>query len=306
MWDPTFFLISRSNFAGLPVVPELLKACKKLYSADFYGYVNSDILIAPSLFYALDFILKKYRQKRLTDGVSPFPHFWNVVLGVFCGIQHREARSAHQLSQRVLGLHRSNHCAAKFPRALQFGRENRDFLWTGLLDFPQQRELRRVSAGGGGTWHGGYVSDVACERMKISMVDVKYAVMMLHQGFDNYLQKASRNKYSPQDVNYNYAIWSGLDMKKVCMSIPGDQVMCRKWIESTHRIDWKRSRLVMEPWSTNEARREKKREKLIALFKNGMVQRPRNAIWGIELFVLQISWVWTGVWKIESTLSVKR
>ena len=50
MWDPTLFLISRSNFAGLPVVPELLKACKKLYSADFYGYVNSDILIAPSLF----------------------------------------------------------------------------------------------------------------------------------------------------------------------------------------------------------------------------------------------------------------
>ena len=34
----------------------------------------------------------------------------------------------------------------------------------------------------------------------------------------------------------------------------------------------------MEPWNTNEARREKKREKLIALFKNGMVQRPRNAI----------------------------
>lgn len=64
--------------------------------------------------------------------------------------------------------------------------------------------------------------------LKISMVDVTYAVMMLHQGFDNYLQKASRNKYSPQDINYNYAIWSGLDMKKVCMSIPGDQVMCRK------------------------------------------------------------------------------
>lgn len=68
-----FFSSIRSNFATLPVVPELLKACKKLYSADFYGYVNSDILLAPALFPVLDFVLDQYKQGLLTDGVSLAP-----------------------------------------------------------------------------------------------------------------------------------------------------------------------------------------------------------------------------------------
>lgn len=71
MCESPLSLTRRTNFAKLPVVPELLKACRKLYSADFYGYLNSDILPSPSLFPVLDFLLSKHSQGELTDGVSP-------------------------------------------------------------------------------------------------------------------------------------------------------------------------------------------------------------------------------------------
>ena len=64
--------------------------------------------------------------------------------------------------------------------------------------------------------------------LKRSLVDVTYAVMMLHQGFDNYLEKAAREGTRRSDQNFNIAIFNGLGMKKICMSIPGDRVVCRR------------------------------------------------------------------------------
>ena len=66
------------------------------------------------------------------------------------------------------------------------------------------------------------------DELKKSLVDVTYATMMLHQGFDNYLEKSKRMGTQPKDQFFNTDIFLGLKMKKICMSIPGDRVVCRK------------------------------------------------------------------------------
>ena len=40
-----------------------------LYQAEYYGYINSDILISPSLFPVLTQLSNQYNYHHLTDGV---------------------------------------------------------------------------------------------------------------------------------------------------------------------------------------------------------------------------------------------
>ena len=42
---------------------------KSLYKADYYGYVNSDILLSPSLFPVLSELKEAHAIHQLTDGV---------------------------------------------------------------------------------------------------------------------------------------------------------------------------------------------------------------------------------------------
>ena len=66
----TIPVINRANFAGLPIVREMLKTCRTLYSSLYYGYINSDILLSPSIFSVLDFLLEFYNKHQLSEGVS--------------------------------------------------------------------------------------------------------------------------------------------------------------------------------------------------------------------------------------------
>lgn len=65
----------RSNFAGVPLLREMLLAARRLYVAEFYGFVDSEVLLSPSLVPLLDALATQHARKRLTDGV---------VVGVGC------------------------------------------------------------------------------------------------------------------------------------------------------------------------------------------------------------------------------
>lgn len=66
------------------------------------------------------------------------------------------------------------------------------------------------------------------DELKKTLVDITYASVMLHQGFDNYLEKSKRMRTGHKDQFFNTDIFLGLRMKKICMSIPGDRVVCRR------------------------------------------------------------------------------
>lgn len=107
---PCFLCTSqcRTNFAGMPLLREMYKAAKRLYSADYYGYTNSDILISASLFPILVETRRHYQNHELTDGVIVVI-FSDPTALCLCGrVQHfhtavhshRIARGVHHVHQR--------------------------------------------------------------------------------------------------------------------------------------------------------------------------------------------------------------
>ena len=60
----------RSNFAGLPLLREMLAAAQHLHAAPFYGFVDSEVLLSPALAPLLDALEMQHARKRLTDGVG--------------------------------------------------------------------------------------------------------------------------------------------------------------------------------------------------------------------------------------------
>ena len=63
------FLLNRTNYKGLPIIREIYMTLTTLYQAEYYGYINSDILISPSLFPVLTQLSNQYNNHHLTDGV---------------------------------------------------------------------------------------------------------------------------------------------------------------------------------------------------------------------------------------------
>lgn len=60
----------RSNFAGVPLLREVLLAVRRLHPAEFYGFVDSSVLISPSLTVLLDALAAQHARQKLTDGVG--------------------------------------------------------------------------------------------------------------------------------------------------------------------------------------------------------------------------------------------
>lgn len=59
--------ISRNEF-GLPFVKDMLIELASRYRSEYYGYMNSDILLNPNVFNALERISKK-----MNTGIYPYP-----------------------------------------------------------------------------------------------------------------------------------------------------------------------------------------------------------------------------------------
>ena len=62
-------IFNRTNYKGLPILREIYITLTTLYQAEYYGYINSDILISPSLFPVLTQLSNQYNHHHLTDGV---------------------------------------------------------------------------------------------------------------------------------------------------------------------------------------------------------------------------------------------
>lgn len=60
----------RSNFAGVPLLREVLLAARRLHAAEFYGFVDSTVLLSPSLAVLLDALAAQHARQKLTDGVG--------------------------------------------------------------------------------------------------------------------------------------------------------------------------------------------------------------------------------------------
>lgn len=62
-------IIPRNEF-GMPLIREMLLFAKRKYSADYYGYTNSDILLNPGLFKQLKVVSKAIATKELPKQVE--------------------------------------------------------------------------------------------------------------------------------------------------------------------------------------------------------------------------------------------
>ena len=65
-----FLIICRTNQFGLPYVRDLLLTLKDGYSAQYYGFINSDVLLSPSIFPILEELLLHHANHKITDEVG--------------------------------------------------------------------------------------------------------------------------------------------------------------------------------------------------------------------------------------------
>lgn len=64
------FLYIRTNKYGLPIITSLFSRAGETLKADYYGYINSDILIEPSIFSVLDFCKEQVSKGILSEQVG--------------------------------------------------------------------------------------------------------------------------------------------------------------------------------------------------------------------------------------------
>ena len=66
-----FILLSsyRTNQFHLPIARDLFITLQQTYSAQFYGFINSDVLLSPSIFPILEELIQYHQQGTITEGV---------------------------------------------------------------------------------------------------------------------------------------------------------------------------------------------------------------------------------------------
>ena len=109
--------------------------------------------------------------------------------------------------------------------------------------------------------------------LKHSLVDITYSTIMLHQGFENYNTATSRKNVIGMDKYYNEVIFGMHFLPKICMSIPGDWVVCRHDVRLL-TVVWNNSILNLELWNRDVQLRERQREKYIAMIRSRIDQMP--------------------------------
>lgn len=62
-------MMNRTNPYKLPLIDNMFEVARKLFDSSYYGYINSDILISPSLFDALAICIKNVQLGILEDNV---------------------------------------------------------------------------------------------------------------------------------------------------------------------------------------------------------------------------------------------
>ncbi|KAK8821351.1 hypothetical protein WA577_007699, partial [Blastocystis sp. JDR] len=221
-----------TNFAGMPLLREMYKAAKRLYSADYYGYTNSDILISASLFPILVETRRHYQNHELTDGHFVSAVVYNIFTPPSIPTESPEAYTTFIND----GMHKVR------PRLVYCS----DFwIFHQSMDFDL---IGDVVIGRG--WVDNYIMGLV-GTLKRSMVDVTYGAIALHQGLDTSSDRnAMKRDYS--DLNFNQYCEKMQRIQGFYMSIPGDKVAY--WNND--------QRLVFENWNNAEGR-DRKRSRLL-------------------------------------------
>lgn len=68
------------NLYGLPLLRDMIQQGKRLYVADNYGYLNSDILFSPKLFEALMTVRSNVKQKVISSTVRNRAYFCHSIV----------------------------------------------------------------------------------------------------------------------------------------------------------------------------------------------------------------------------------
>ena len=120
--------------------------------------------------------------------------------------------------------------------------------------------------------------------LKYSLVDVTYSGMhflyegsiaiSLHQGMKGYYQRTMNNN-NIIDTSFNDFIFNSYQLEKICMSIPGDWVICNEY-EQLSCLDWSKDKLVLDQWRKEGRDRERFRQMLIDEIRSSELQYPPN------------------------------
>lgn len=62
-------VITRTNKYGLPIITSLYSKAYEVLQGSYYGYVNSDILIQPTIFTIMDYCQKQVEKGNLAEEV---------------------------------------------------------------------------------------------------------------------------------------------------------------------------------------------------------------------------------------------
>ncbi|KAK8820704.1 hypothetical protein WA556_005023 [Blastocystis sp. ATCC 50177/Nand II] len=236
-----------SNFAGLPLLREMLAAAQRLHTAPFYGFVDSEVLLSPALAPLLDALETQHARKRLTDGF--------LVAGV-----------AFEAPVKAVPV-ASVTAYAKFVNRAQHkrragAREASDF-W--VVHRSAELELMGdVVVGRAGLDR--YVVGLA-STLQLSVVDVTFGAIAVRQTQKGKQAQQAQQAQQDEDAWFN-AYCAGMQrLEAVALSLPGDRVAY--WSENQE--------VVVERWGRGEAR-EKKREELQAMLLLSDKQMPKKFV----------------------------
>lgn len=112
----------RTNDYGLPFIRDMLLEIKRLYDADSYGYMNSDIMLSEILVHSLPFILEILHKHHMEVSPFPPPHAKGEMFS-----------RVYSINQTVFNIdpdHLTHHTLS-FPKKLIL-RRRASAVWTGL------------------------------------------------------------------------------------------------------------------------------------------------------------------------------
>lgn len=232
------------NEFGLPIVPGMMKQLKQYYRANYYGYVNSDVLVSASLFSVLENMLIRHRNHEITDQF--------LVAGV--ALEIPVPKSIPLTSPQVY-----NHWINSPDNKIVFRDRGSSDLWifhnsTNFDDFaPIVIGREAVDT---------YILSLV-RHLNHSMIDCTYSALTIHLGHTWFGERIRQKPLSYKDKKYNSLIMDESQMKGMKLSFPGD-LLCY----------WKEGNLILEEWDRRHDEREVQFHRMEDYIRKDSLQSP--------------------------------
>ncbi|KAK8792138.1 hypothetical protein WA171_002393, partial [Blastocystis sp. BT1] len=214
------------NEFDLPIVPAMMKQLRERYSADYYGYVNSDVLVSASLFAVLEDLLIRYQNNEITDqflvaGVAveiPVPD------SIPLSSPQNYTRWINRSENKVVFRDRGSSDLWVFHKSTNFDLFSPVVVGREVVDTYIMSLVRHLNH---------------------SMIDCTYSALTVHLGRTWFGQRIRQHNHSYRDLKFNSILMDQSRMKAMKLSYPGD-LLCY----------WKEGKLVLTEWDRRHEERE--------------------------------------------------